>query len=323
MKKTILVLATVVLILMLCTEIKGSELQKNIVPAEAQWVIHVNVEMVKATQFFNAFKDEELFAKVEKRGTWLEKRFRINPLEDVKGVTIFGKKGEEDAVVCVRGNFDKDHLLSLLDFDEDHKEQVHGKYTIHNWDDDSYGVFAKEDLVMFSESEEAIKLALDAVSGKAKTIKTSPLNALIQAVPSGSFLTGVAGNIAALLEGEHDKEAAILKKTEAAVFSLREAGENMSMKLNLKTADPKDAANIEQVVKGLLAMADMYKDQIPPEIKIPEDIKTTVKGNNVAIDISYPVDELVQLIYNSGKLGKMNVDFDDFSPFLASVFPLH
>ena len=323
MKKTILVLATVVLILMLCTAINSSELQKSIVPAEAQWVIHVNVEMVKTTRFFNAFKDEELFAQVEKRGAWLDKRFQFNPLEDVKAVTLFGKKGEEDAVVCVHGNFDKDHLLSLLDFDEDHKELTHGQYLIHNWDNDSYGVFAKDDLVMFSGSEEALKAALDAVSGKTKTIKTSPLNALIQSVPSGAFLTGAAGNIAALLEGEHDKEAAILKKTEAAVFSLREAGENMSMKLNLKTADPKDAENIEQVVKGLLAMADMYKDQIPAEIKIPKDIKTAVKGNNVTIDISYPVKELVQLIYKSGKLGKMNIDFDDFNPFLASVFPLH
>ena len=316
MKKTILILATVMLILMLCTEIGSSELQKNIVPADAHWVIHVNMEKIKTSRFFNAFKEEELFARVEKRGAWLEKRFRFNPLEDVKGVTLFGKKGEEDAVVCVHGNFDKDHLLSLLDFDEDHEALQYGKYTLHNWDNDSYGVFAKDDLVMFSESEAAIKVALDVLSGKAKTIKSSPLNALIQGVPSGAFLTGAAGNIAALLEGEHDKEAAILKKTEAAVFSLREVGDNMSMNLNMKTADPKDAENIAQIVRGLLAMADMYKDQVPPQIKLPKDIKTSVKGNNVSIDIDYPVEDLVQLIYSSGKLGKLDIDFDDFSPFL-------
>ncbi len=323
MKKTILVLATVILILMLCTEIGSSELQKNIVPAEAHWVIHVDVEKIKTTRFFNAFKDEELFARVEKRGAWVDKRFRFNPLEDVKGVTLFGKKGEEDAVVCVHGNFDKDHLLSLLDFDEDHEALTYGKFTIHHWDSDSYGVFAKDDLVMFSESEPALKVALDVLSGKGETIKSSSLNSLIQGVPSGAFLTGAAGNIAALLEGEHDREAAILKKTEAAVFSLREAGENMSMNLNLKTADPKDAENIAQIVNGLLAMADMYKDQIPPQIKLPKDIKTSVKGSNVNIAITYPVEDLVQLIYNSGKLGKMDFDFADFSPFLASAFPLH
>ncbi len=323
MKKTILVLVTVVLVLMLCTAISSSELQKNIVPAEAQWVIHVNVEKIKTTRFFNAFKDEELFARVEKRGAWLDKRFRFNPLEDVKGVTLFGKKGEEGAVVCVHGNYDKDHLLSLLEFDEDHEALTHGKFTIHNWDNDSYGVFVKDDLIMFSESEEAIKAALDALSGQGKTIKSSPLDSLINAVPSGAFLTGAAGNIAALLEGEHDKEAAILKKTEAAVFSLREVGENMSMNLNLKTADPKDAENIAQIVRGLLAMADMYKDQIPAEIKLPEDISTAVKGNSVVIDISYPVKELVQLIYKSGRLAKWDIDLGDLSPFLQSVFPLH
>ncbi|NOR14369.1 MAG: hypothetical protein GQ544_01560, partial [Candidatus Aminicenantes bacterium] len=274
MKKTILVLATIMLILMLCTEISASELQKNIVPADAHWVIHVNVEKIKTTRFFNAFKEEELFARVEKRGALLDKRFRFNPLEDIKGITLFGKKWEEDAVVCVHGNFDKDHLLSLLDFDEDHEELSYGKYTLHNWDSDSYGVFAKDDLVLFSENEAAIKVALDVLSGKRETIKSSPLNSLIQGVPSGAFLTGAAGNIAALLEGEHDKEAAILRKTEAAVFSLREAGENLSMNLNLKTADPKDAENIEQIVRGLLAMADMYKDQIPSQIKLPQDIKT-------------------------------------------------
>jgi hypothetical protein len=246
----------------------------------------------------------------------MDKRFRFNPLEDVKGVTLFGKQGEEDAVVCVHGSFDEDHLMSLLDFDEDHKEVAHGNFTLHNWDDNSFGVFAKQDLIMFSESETALKMALDTLTGKAESIKSSPLNSLLKDVPSGTFLTGVAGNIAALLEGEHDKEAAILKKTEAAVFSLREAGQNLNMNLNLKTADPKDAQNIAQIVQGLLAMADMYKDQMPQGIKLPQDIQTAVKGKNVNIDINYPVDDLVQLIYNHERLGKMDIDFDDFGPFL-------
>jgi hypothetical protein len=316
MKRTILVLAYVILILMLCTEIKSTELQQNIVPAEAQWVIHVNLEKIKTTRFFNAFKDEELFAKVEKRGAWLDKRFGINPLEDIKGITLFGKAKEEDAVVCVRGNFDKDHLLSLLAQDEDHKEQAYGKFTIYNWDRDSFGVFASDDLVMFSENETGIKKALDAMSGKTESIKSSALSALMKGIPSGVFLTGAAGDIPSLLEGEHDKEAAVLRKTEAAVFSVREAGDNMSLNLNLKATNPEDAENIEQIFRGLLAMAEMYRDQLPSEIKLPSDIQTAVQGNTVNIDISYPVEYLVKLIYNHDKLRHWDLDFGEFSPFL-------
>lgn len=316
MKKTILILATAVLILMLCTEIRGSELQQNIVPAEAQWVIHVNVEKIKTTRFFSAFKEDKLFAKVEKRSAWLDKRFGVNPLEDIMGITLFGKAREKDAVVCVRGNFDTEHLLSLLELDEDHKELAYGKFTIHNWDDDSYGVFARDDLIMFSDSETSLKTALDALSGKAETLKSSPLNTLMKDVPSGVFLTGAAGDIPSLLEGEHDKEAAVLKKTEAAVFSVREAGDNMSLNLNMKAADPKDAENIAQIFKGLLAMAEMYSDQLPPEIKLPSDIQTAVKGNTVNIDISYPVEYLIKLIYNHDQLRHWDLDVGEIHPFL-------
>ena len=77
--------------------------------------------------------------------------------------------------------------------------------------------------------------------------------------------------------------------------------ENLAFDLNVSTSTPEDAKNMEQIVQGLIAMANMQKEDIPADIKLPEDIFIQTKGNSVRMGFTYPVDYIIELISKRAK----------------------
>lgn len=287
-------MVTVMLALFFCCELKASTFQKSIVPAEAEWVIHLDLEKFAATQVGEYILNEKGAISLMKKNNQFKKRYQINILEDIDGVTVFGfGKHEKNTVVCLKGNFDRDYLLGLLAMEESHKEIPYGKYTIHNWDSHEYGVFVDEHLALLGPNEEVIESALDVIAGKKANIASSPLNSYINEIPPHAFFAAMAKDISALAEGA--SKVFIVKKTESALFTLAEEKENINILLNFSTKTLEDAKNMESVVRGLISLANMQLGEAHKEIRIPEDIKIETKGQKVLIMISYPAKSLLDI----------------------------
>jgi len=302
MKKALAITMAILFGLLLSTAVRAETLKKNIVPADADWIIHLDLEQLLSSRLFNHIIGADGWDEVEKRNATFEKKFRINLLKDIKSVTVYGKgHDEESAVACISGRFDKDHLLQLLGMDEAHKEIPYADFTMHNWDGEAFGAFVGDDLAVITKSEDILKQALDVISGKAADITRSDAASLISRAPADSFVTAVARNIPDLLGDEQDDHSAILKKAESALLHVAERGDDLFLGAEMSVTSPKDAENIEQMLKGLLALVDMYKDDIPAGIKIPEDIKISRTGNNVLVEMSYPTAEAIKLIAEKGR----------------------
>jgi len=300
MKKSIVIFVTVLLALFFCCELKASTVQKSIIPAEADWVIHFDLEKFAATQIGEYLLNEEGTAKLRKKSNQFEKRYKIDILEDIDGITVFGfGKTEKKTVVCLKGNFDRDYLLGLLAVEESHREIPYEKYTIHNWNSHEYGVFADEHLACLGPNEEVIKLTLDVIAGKKANIASSPMNSYISEIPSHAFFAAMAKDISAL--AEEASKVFIIKKTESALFTLAEEKENINILLNFSVKTLEDAKNMESVVRGLISLANMQLGESHKEIRIPEDVKIETKGQKVLIEINYPTKSLLDLA-----LGKAN-----------------
>ncbi len=294
MKKAILIFVTVLLALFFCCELIASTFQKSIVPAEAEWVIHFDLEKFAGTQFGEYILNEKGAFKLMKKNDQFKKRYQINILEDIDGITVFGLgKSEKNTVVCLKGNFNRDYLLGLLATEESHREIPYGKYIIHNWDSHEYGVFADEHLALLGPNEEVIKTALDVIAGKKANIASSPMNSYINEIPSHAFLAAMARDISALAEG--DSKVFIIKKTESALFTLAEDKENINIVLNFSVKTLEDAKNMESVVRGLISLANMQLGESHKEIRVPEDVKIETKGQKVLIEINYPTKSLLDI----------------------------
>jgi hypothetical protein len=289
----------VVLVFIFCLTVQSASIQQSIIPEEAKWVFHFDIEKFTTTQFYSSLMNSEAAKEIKKKSEKFSEEYNVNFLEDISSITVFGlTDDEDDAVVSIKGTIDQAHLLGLLDKTKSHKELPYGDYTIHKWDRDEYGVFAGDNLILISENELAIRSALDVISGTKKSIGSTPLMSMLKQMPKNTFMTGVALDISELAKKD---KTLFLKSTGMAGFTIAETGENLSARLNFSVKSSEDAENLEQVIKGLIALANMHKDEIGTKYELSEVIKISTEDKNVKIDLDFPVEELLKIILGKAK----------------------
>jgi hypothetical protein len=305
MKKAVLIMVTVILIMFFSCELMAVNLQKSIIPAEASWVIHFDLKKFASTQIGNEFLNETDVLGIGKKHSRFKKKYQIDLKEDIDGLTVFGfGNGDEKIVACLHGKLNQKFLLGLLEEEESHIEIPYGKYTIHNWDDDEYGTFVNGNLVLIGPSEQAIKLTLDVIDGKKANVTSSTMNEYIKEIPSEAFMTAMARNISSLAEGK--SKVFIIKKTESAMFSLAEIKENFNIRLNFTVKTLEDAQNMENVIRGLIALANMQLEEMKTGFKVPEDIVIATKGKKVFVEMNYPAKALLDIALGKTRLSALH-----------------
>ena len=295
MKKAVVLFLTVLLVLMFCCQLKASSLQKSIVPAEALWVVHVDLIKFKASRLGDIVLNKiDALGLKDKIGKF-QKQFKMDLLNDIDGVTAIGLgKDEEDIVVCLKGNLNKDFLLGLLGMEDSHQEIPYGKYTLHNWDKDEFGAFVDDDLVLFAQKKNALTRVLDVISGKKADISSSSLMAYLKKVPSNAFVSAMVKDISAIAKEETD--VFVFKKMKSALLTLAEVKENLDLRLDFMVDTQEDANNIENAIKGLIALANMHLSEEDSALRIPKNIVISTKKNKVQIGLVYPTEDLVNIL---------------------------
>jgi hypothetical protein len=288
----------------------ASPLQMSLVPADALWVIHFDMERFTSTVMFKTLMDKEGAARMQHRANDLSQKFHIDLQKDIKGITLYGRgKGDEDAVVAVSGIFDKAHLLGLLKQDAEHTEFMYGKYTVYGWDNDSYGVFATENLVLLSENQANIQSALDVLDGKIRAASGSSAIARIIKESPNSIMAAAATDISGML-GKREKPV-MLSKMKTAALSVAEVGDITNLKVSVGAESAQVARELEQAIRGLIAIANLQLTDADAKL-ITQSINIAVDGENVRIDAAYPTLKLVELLKKRGALP--HIDLDKFSP---------
>jgi len=302
MKKFLIIILAFVLFMVMTQVTEASKLKTSFIPANTQWVIHLDMDQFLSTQIAQLILTEHP-KEIEKAKQEILKELKLDPQKDIKSVTVFGHgKSEKNAVVCIQGNFDKKHILSLIQKEDDYKKSKYGKYVIHTWDCSQYGVFARDDLVIISQKEESLKNVLDVMKGKKKNIKSVKLFTQLNDIPREAFLRAVVSNVSELA-GMHSK-AVILKHSGAAFFIAMEKKGYLKIKLKLTTGSSETAQNIDQMVKGLLAMGKMGAQEKEFPMDIIESLQTDVKGKVVQLEFRYPSEKLFKILMGQKKLKK-------------------
>ena len=253
MKKVIFLVVILLTLIFLC-ELRASTLQKSIIPEEADWVIHFDVEKFLSTPFGDQLLNTENILGLDKKNTLFRGKYQIDILKDINGVTVYGfGKDEENTVVCLKGTFDQAYLLGLLAEEDSHKEIQHNNFIIHAWDSHEFGAFVDDNLALLAQNETAIKTALDVIAGKKANVTASSLMSYINKIPSNVFFAAIAKDISEMAERETD--VFIFKKTESALFTLTDEKDNINLRLNFTVKTLEDAKNMESVIRGLVSLA--------------------------------------------------------------------
>ncbi len=300
MKKAVVLFLTVLLVFIFCCQLKASSLQKSIVPAEALWVVHVDLIKFKASRIGDRILNEIDALGLKDKIGHFQKQFKMDLLNDIEGVTAIGLgKDENDIVVCLKGNFNQDFLLGLLGMEDSHQEIPYGKYTLHNWDKDEFGAFVDDDLVLIAQNKNALMRVLDVISGKKADISSSSLMAYLKKVPSNAFFSAMVKDISAIAKGETN--VFVFKKMKSALLTFTEVKENLDLRLDFMVDTIEDANNIENAIKGLIALANMHLSEEDSALRIPKNIVISTKKNKVQIELVYPTDDLVNILLGKVK----------------------
>jgi hypothetical protein len=275
--------------------ISGESLQTELIPTEARWLIHIDVEKFAKTELKQILeKNSENDLGREIMG--IEKTTGIDFFSDISAVTLIGMNHENnEPVVAFSGNLDKTHLLGLLKEEESLNKFNYGNFLIYNWDDDEYGVFANDNLLIFSENRSGLEKVLDTLSGKGKNFSGTTLQRQFRALSPDTFLIAAAGNVSDLLEEDDDDFGAlILKKTESAFFSANEQNSKVKLQLSLQTDSPETATKMGSMVTGLKAFLSM-NDKIDSEWDIVKSLKVFAKDTTVVLESQGSVEELLNV----------------------------
>jgi len=290
MKKQAFLIVLLFVLLFMTTLVFGANIQKDLIPADVDWLIHFDMDKFKTTNLFELLEKNERDFKFRKKSNDLQRKFKIDIYKDIDSITVFGKGGDEDnTAVLISGNIDQKHLRSLLDFADDHVEEAYGKFTIHRWDDDEAGVFVDDHTILISGSQTTIKDTLDVISGKKQNISSAPIMAYFKDISGDSFIAAVIEDISSLMKGSGPR---ILKQSGRAFFTAWEKAKNLNLKLSLDVGSKEVAENMQQVIKGMIAMANLYENETLKDLKLQEAIKIFQKDNTIQMELTYPVEEL-------------------------------
>jgi hypothetical protein len=276
MKKTTLCL------LASAASLAAGELTPNQIPASAKWLLHGDIEGMRASETGKA-----VFQRIEAdhgaKLVALKRMFSLHLLNDLSDVTLFGDGKKDHAVVLFDGNFNRAHIQDVVKAADEYSEAAYEGYTIHSWKDKNktqHAAFASDKLLVFSLQENLLREELDVLKANAPASENPILPA------AGSKPLIVAGAKLADIELPNDA-ARILRTAEVLTLSAHENDGRFAIQLDAKTADSVHANRMRRMLDGVAAITEARNPKIA-ESGLQWNLTATDKPG-VSASLSLPV----------------------------------
>ncbi len=303
MLKKILSLTAILVVMALSLVLPAwpGTLPVSIVPNDAVWVAHLDMEKFVTTKLFEGMEKE---GRLQIKNRDITRLFKIDLFKDISGLTIFAL-GPEDKhiVIALAGRFDKKRLLTLFDLADNHREIPYSGNTIYSTDDDEYSAFINDGLIVIAERRGSIERVLDTAANKAKNFVSSELHTSFQKISGGAFLSGIIKNLAGLGRGLHDSK--FLGKANEIFFTARENRDSFEFRAQVSADRPESAKDMADIAQGLIAMAKLGLGKEhggERAASLLQGFHIKLEGATVALEFAVPSTELAQLLSHGREL---------------------
>ncbi|MEX0332550.1 MAG: hypothetical protein AB3N64_14130 [Puniceicoccaceae bacterium] len=290
------------------------------IPSEVDWFVHVDMEMLRASKTGSAFHDEfKAIIPIPNKD-----ELPIDPIliaDGVTGITVFGtmpdfsqENFEPDAVVILEGTGDllqvAKGLVSGMQIEQPEaivpvEGDSNGILSIQGGQ--IYGSFVDENRLALSKTLPSLQNFFSTYNGTSAHINLSERFAIY----SGDAASGIF--FGAFVEGLNEFEglpaqARILQLTEAVSLQLGEQGDYLNLLTSLMTADEKTAAQVSEVLKGLIAVFALSNPGNPEITTLVQSAKVSLNERTVSLNISYPVEAAVVWAQTLAQMAKAEME---------------
>jgi hypothetical protein len=278
----------------------------KMIPADAKWVAHIDIDAARETKSFAAVRDEmmaneDFRAKLDQ----IKDLTGLGIPDDLNDITLFGKAAGNDAgVVIVHGKIDQAKTVDSLHMAEQFDTKTYGKYDVYTWLDKDknqtmWGAFHDGSTVIIGHDEMNIEATLDAMDGKGESLKA---DSRLSDGAKAQVLIYVAARDIPQLQGASGKPNPIAASLDSAWISLSEKGDTASARADLRATSPDNASNVRSLLEGLKGMLGISasREKADPVAKAivaaDKSFATTQKDSDVLVDWPIPVDQLKAII---------------------------
>ena len=281
---------------------RADGLNRNWVPAAAKWVVHVDMERLMKSEtggyLFEPASDPQVQAKLEVARRLLG----IDPLKDLASVTLYGlKPGDREVVAIVKGNLDPAAVETFLKAGEGYEALSCGKHAVHKWLDKNRGnrpgyiAFPMDRAAVMAGSIESLQTALDVLDGKGETIAKGSALAEFEG-PADALITAAGVKFAESPQPAQGGQPSMFQNMDSFSLAVWETAGTVSLALKLSVNPPENAAQVEQVIRGMIAFALLSREQNPGMTAIAQSCTVESKAGVVSVKFSHPAKALGELI---------------------------
>ena len=260
--------------------------------AGATWFAHLNLVSLRSSELGQQLIGE-LDGEAKRQLRQIERMLNFHPINDLESATVYGTSSDpEKAVALLRGRFDIDRLTGVAKDCDGYQAASHGAVTIHSWMDGGkriYASIASPGLIIIGPEVDLIRTALDVISGAAEPLDESKIFG--HSPTTHAPVVIASADLSAL--GSLEIDSSLVRKIKAIYVSAGEQDGELLAYAALRTADARSAKLVDQMLHGVLALAEA-SDEVPPEVI--EAFQTKLSDSGISLTVSLPIKKFKDLV---------------------------
>ncbi len=296
------------------------------VSAKAKWVVHLDVAGLLGSglgeHLLKRLAEPDAAAKLN----GFVRLFNFDPTRDLSAITLYGESYDPaGGVAIIKAQVDRERLMTLLEVNEGREVSQYGKHELYRWfqkpegkgdDGVRWGAFHGEDLVVIGREKKVLQEALDVLDGKADSLAKVRTATVLPAALRGSFFQ-VAGEGFSVPKGAEPK-AAVLRKLAALAMDVGEVRGELFIDIVLTAKAEKDAQQVRDILRGMLALANLAQEQaaeqgkpVGPWAPVLKGMEVGGRGTGVELHAAAAMKDVTALLIHlaeqrqAGAAGKM------------------
>lgn len=302
------------MVLALAATAGADPLQKEQVAADAKWLLHLDVDKLRATPAGDSFVKSVAEKALEKPRAILKEEAGVDlDLTQVSSVTAYGDYSGSNNVMLLKSDLDVEKLL------EAGLAQAAKKKGLETWPfeksiqdgvvtyrfPDHVAIWIRPDkITIFSKSPDTTARANDVLAGRAPSLAGGAQFSDFPELPKTFFFLGAAEGFnldrriadEAGKDGKNNPKAKILKLTESGRVVAGQDADQIFLNVALKAKTSEVVTQMQQVVQGMIALASLTKSDDENIQKLTDSAKVTTSGNVVNLSLNFPVDRALMLL---------------------------
>ena len=278
-------LAALVLTCTWATWSMAAPLNTKQVPADAKWIVHVDVDAMRESGLVRMAYERglERIDAIERHAEQFCLMLGINPEDDLHSLTLYGKQFDhEQIVLIVDADLNQALLAQKVKSAPGYTSQQHGDYELHSWGGGAgaaTGAFYKPNVMLLARTPADVAAALDTLQGQSPSL-AGAASVLAAPVPSGTMLVGRGVGLSAV---PLPYKSPLVKQADSLSLVIGEAHNQVFLNVDFCVQSPDVAQKFKTVIEGALAAVELHHRPDSPLTKGAQILAIGQTGQTVTI----------------------------------------